>query len=168
MNRVLEVENYAVRSVESGIDEILGLTAGDIKTRPPHAIARGRLAKRELIRENACSFPKSGASGGGLDPSRYNERQCTFIVDFDMCIAYCESLEDLFCLAADRVAVVGFYPRFKFDLEATPLVRLNAYVKVGADLGSIMSRNARGNDIIHHGIAHSFNVLLCGPLCTLW
>jgi hypothetical protein len=121
-----------------------------------------------LIRKNACSFSKSRPSTGGLDPSRYNERQCAFIVNFDMRIPYCESFQDLFRLAPDRIAIIGTYARFKADLQTASLVRLNAYLKVGADFRSTMPCNPHTSDIIHDGITHSLDVLLCGPLCTLW
>ena len=81
MDRIFEIENDRVRSVQRGVDEILGLAAGNIKSRTPHAIARRRLGTRQPVRQHARAFAQSRAPGRAFNARRNHEWQRALIVD---------------------------------------------------------------------------------------
>ena len=139
---VFEIENDGIRSVQRGIDEILGLAAGNVKPRPPHAIARRRLRKRKPLREHARAFAQSCAPGRGFNARRNHKRKRALVVDRYPRVPHAEGFEHFFGLPANGIAVVRLDARFEFDVDAAMIARFNPNVDIRANLRPAVSRLA--------------------------
>jgi hypothetical protein len=87
--------------MQRAIDEIFWLASRKIEAGASQTVAGRWRWQRDLKREHASSFTKSGPSRGRLDAGGDYIGESSFIVNLQANVRYIECLENLFCLSAD-------------------------------------------------------------------
>ncbi len=134
VHRVFEIENDAVGLMQAGIDEVLRLVAGQVKTRAPQAIASGWQRQRNRVGQCRHGRRDSGSQHGRFQPRIDDKRQRAFIHDLYASMGNAQRVQDVGSLYADRLAVVKVHARLQDNFDSTRISLFEADAQVGTDI----------------------------------
>src|ERR1051326_9214063 len=138
--------------MQGGIHEILGLTAGHVQPRAPHAITSRGLRKCDSFWKNPCSLPQPGPPHCGFDACGNHERQRALIVDLHLSVAHTERLQHFLRLPPNRIAIIRQHARLDCNVYCAPIARLDPHLNVRANLCAGMACFASCHLPVHHPV----------------
>src|SRR4051812_23149 len=115
MYGIFEVENDGVRSVQCGVDKILRLASGNIKTRSSDAVAGRSRWECNSVGKYARALAQARAPRCSFDTCGNYEGQGTLILHLHLSVTNSEFFENGLSLATNRVAVIGFDSRMQLN-----------------------------------------------------